>query len=115
MLRDFPGALESYGEAVKRLPNSSLALENMALVERRVGRWDIAEKHFRAAVDLDPRNVDSLSNLAQFFTVIRKSSEAQDTYDRVLQIVPNDEVTLASKAGIYQQEGASCPRLRPGS
>jgi TolB-like protein/class 3 adenylate cyclase/Tfp pilus assembly protein PilF len=105
VLRDFPGALESYGEAVKRLPNSSLALENLALVERRVGRWDIAEKHFRAAVDLDPRNVDSLSNLAQFFSLIRKFSEAQDTYDRVLQIAPNDEVTLASKAGLYQREG----------
>ncbi len=105
VLRDFPGALESYGEAVKRLPNSSLALENLALVERRVGRWDIAEKHFRAAVDLDPRNVDSLTNLAQFLRIIRKFSEAQDTYDRVLQIVPNDDVTLASKAGLYQQEG----------
>jgi TolB-like protein/Tfp pilus assembly protein PilF len=105
VLRDFQGALESYGEAVKRLPNSSLALENLALVERRIGRWDIAEKHFRAAVDLDPRNVDSLSNLAQFLPIIRKYSEAQDTYDRVLQIVPNDEVTLASKAGLYQQEG----------
>ena len=105
VLRDFPGALESYGEAVKRLPNSSLALENMALVERRVGRWDIAEKHFRAAVDLDPRNVDSLSTLAAFLEVIRKFSEAQDIYDRVLQIVPNDEVSLASKAGVYQREG----------
>jgi len=105
VLRDFQGALESYGEAVKRLPNNSLVLENMALVERRVGRWDIAEKHFRAAVDLDPRNVDSLSTLAEFLAVIRKSSEAQDTYDRVLQIVPNDEVTLANKAGLYQRDG----------
>ncbi len=105
VLRDFQGALESYGEAVKRLPNSSLALENLALVERRVGRWEVAEKHFRAAVDLDPRSVDSLTNLAQFLPIIRKFSEAQDTYDRVLQIVPNDDVTLASKAGLYQQEG----------
>src|SRR5262249_36977531 len=42
VLRDFSGALQSYSEALKRVPSSSLILEHMAHVERRLGRVDDA-------------------------------------------------------------------------
>ncbi|HST30629.1 MAG TPA: adenylate/guanylate cyclase domain-containing protein [Chthoniobacterales bacterium] len=105
VLRDFRGALESYSEALKRLPNSALVLGQMGHVERRLGQWDAAEKSFRSAVELDPRNLDSLSNLAQVLEQMRKFPEAQATWDRMLQISPNDEVVLAAKAWGFQDEG----------
>jgi TolB-like protein/class 3 adenylate cyclase/Tfp pilus assembly protein PilF len=105
VLRDFRAALESYKEALKRLPNSSLVLQEMAHVERRLGDWDAAEKHYRAAVELDPRNVTSLSGLADFLGLCRHFPEAQATWDRILQISPGDEVAIASKALNFQAEG----------
>ena len=105
VLRDFRGALESYGEALRRLPNSSLVLEQMAHVERRLGEWDAAEKHYRSAVDLDPRNVDCLSALADLLAGRRHFAEAQATWDRVLEVSPDDEATHANKAIAFQAEG----------
>jgi TolB-like protein/Tfp pilus assembly protein PilF len=105
VLRDFRGALESYGEALRRLPNSSLVLEQMAHVERRLGEWDAAEKHYRSAVDLDPRNVDCLSALADLLAGRRDFAEAQATWDRVLEVSPDDEATHANKAIAFQAEG----------
>jgi TolB-like protein/class 3 adenylate cyclase/Tfp pilus assembly protein PilF len=105
VLRDFRGALESYGEALKRLPNNSLVLEQMAHVERRLAEWDAAEKHYRAAVDLDPRNVDCLSSLADLLSGLRHFAEAQATWDRVLEVSPDDEVTHANKAIAFQAQG----------
>src|SRR6266487_2739381 len=71
----------------------------------RLGDWDAAEKHYRAAVELDPRNVTSLSGLADFLGLCRHSPEAQATWDRILQISPGDEVAIASKALNFQAEG----------
>jgi TolB-like protein/Tfp pilus assembly protein PilF len=105
VLRDFRGALESYGEALKHLPNNSLVLEQMAHVERRLGEWDAAKKHYRAAVELDPRNVDCLSALADLLSGLRHFAEAQATWDRVLEVSPDDEATHANKAVAFQAEG----------
>ena len=105
VLRDFRDALESYGEALKRLPNNSLVLEQMAHVERRLGEFDAAEKHYRGAVELDPRNVDCLSALADLLAGMRHFAEAQATWDRVLQVAPDDEATHAKKAFAFQTEG----------
>ena len=105
VLRDFRGAVESYGEALKRLPNSSLVHEQMAHVERRLSEWDAAEKHYRAAVELDPRNVDCLSNLADLLFRLRHFAEAQATWNRILELSPDDEATHANKAVAFQHEG----------
>ena len=64
VLRDFQGALQSYGEALRRLPNSAFVLEQMAHLERRLGQFDVAQKHYQAAAQLDPRNIGILLTLA---------------------------------------------------
>ena len=60
VLRDFHGALESYKEALRRLPNSAFVLQQMAHLERRLGQADVAQKHYQAAAQLDPRNIGIL-------------------------------------------------------
>ena len=63
VLRDFHGALQSYKEALRRLPNSAFVLEQMAHLERRLGQVDVAQKHYQAAAQLDPRNIGILLTL----------------------------------------------------
>ena len=67
VLRDFQGALQSYEEALRRLPNSAFVLEQMAHLERRLGQFDVAQKHYQAAAQLDPRNIGILLTLADSF------------------------------------------------
>src|SRR4029077_5180705 len=75
VLRDFQGALQSYQEALRRLPNSAFVLQQMAHLERRLGQFDVAQKHYQAAAQLDPRNIGMLLALADSFQTVRRFDE----------------------------------------
>ena len=102
---DFPGALTAYAEAGKRLPNSADAFGEMALVERRMGRWDDAISHFAKAITLDPRNLQLLIFGGECLGYVRRFSEAEQYIDRALQIAPDAARVLSAKIGILQAEG----------
>src|SRR6266576_6625599 len=81
VLRNFQGALQSYEEALRRLPNNALVLTQMAHLERRLGQADVAQKHYQAAAQLDPRNIDILLTLADSFQSVRRYDEARRIVD----------------------------------
>ena len=105
VLHDFPRALQTFEEAVKRLPNSADAFGEMAFVERRMGRWDAAEAHFQKALQLDPRNLQLLIFTGETLGYLRRFAEAKVLVDRALQIVPNAPRALLAKAVLLQAEG----------
>ena len=105
ILRDFQGALESYKEALRRLPNSAFVYVQMAHLERRLGQFDVAEKHYQAAAQLDPRNIGILLTLADSLQSVRRFDEARTVIDRVLEMSPGNETALAAKAGGFQSQG----------
>ncbi len=105
VLRDFKGALQSYEEALRRLPNSAFVLEQMAHLERRLGQFEAAQKHYQAAAQLDPRNIGILLTLADTLQSVRRYDEARTVLDRALEISPGNEAALALKALIFQAQG----------
>jgi len=105
VLHDFPGALQAYAEAGKRLPNSADVFGNMAFVERRMGRWDEAVSHFRKAISLDPRNLQLLIYTGETLGYLRNFAEAEDFVDRALQIAPDAVRALVAKINLFQAEG----------
>jgi TolB-like protein/class 3 adenylate cyclase/Tfp pilus assembly protein PilF len=105
VVRDFQGALQSYEEALRRLPNSAFVLEQMAHLERRLGQFDAAQKYYEAAAQLDPRNIGILSTVADTLQTVRRFDEAQTVLDRVLEISPGNESALAAKAAIFLGDG----------
>ncbi len=105
VLRDFQGALQSYEEALRRLPNSALVLEQMAHLERRLGQADVAQKHYQAAAQLDPRNIDILLTLADSLQTVRRFDETRAVFDRVLEMSPGNEAALSAMASSLQTQG----------
>jgi TolB-like protein/class 3 adenylate cyclase/Tfp pilus assembly protein PilF len=106
VLRDFSGALRAYEEASKRLPNNPDVFQEMAYVEERLGHWESAEKHLKAAAGLDPRNLGILLIMAnEFLDGLRRFADAHAVVDRALQIAPGEESALAIKAGLFLEEG----------
>src|SRR5262249_53809222 len=98
VLRDFQSALESYREALSRLPNSAFVLEQMAHLERRVGASCVAQKPCRAASQLDPRNIGILLTLADTLQSDRRYDEARTVLDRALEVSPGNEGAFGQKA-----------------
>jgi serine/threonine-protein kinase len=105
VLRQFPSALDAYREAQTRLPNSADVLEEMAHVERRLGQKDAAERHYRAAVQLDPQNIDIQLTLAELLAVANRMQESNDLLDHALKLSPANEEALLQKVQNLQVEG----------
>jgi len=104
-LRDYDTAMRYFDQARQLLPNSSLLFESLAFLERRRGHWDQSERYFNEAEQLDPRNTDLLGGHALNYILLRRFPEALRKFDQVLDITPDDMLTLALRATIAQAEG----------
>ena len=105
VLRDYELAKATFGRVRELLPGSSDVPAALALIARRQGHWDESVAYWEQTLALDPRNTEWLANAAETYAMLRQFPAALKTYDRVLDIVPNDPDTVASEARIYQAEG----------
>jgi TolB-like protein/class 3 adenylate cyclase/Flp pilus assembly protein TadD len=105
VLRDYELAKSTFGRAWELLPGSSETPAALALIARRQGQWDKSVAFWEQTLALDPRNTQWLALAAQTYAMLRQFPAALKTYDRLLDIVPNDPDTVASEAKIYQAEG----------
>jgi TolB-like protein/cytochrome c-type biogenesis protein CcmH/NrfG len=105
VLHDFAGALQAYGEAEKRVPNSADLFGEMAYVERRMAQWEAALAHFRKAISLDPRNFQLFIFTGETLGYLRNFAEAENMVDRALQILPDGVRALVARITLLQNEG----------
>src|SRR2546423_5842395 len=105
VLRDYDLAKATFDRVRELSPGSSDVPGALALIARRQGHWDESVAYWEQTLALDPRNTGALANAAETYAMLRQFPAALKTYDRVLDLVPNDPDTLAAKARIYQAEG----------
>jgi serine/threonine-protein kinase len=105
VLRNYELAKATFGRVRELLPGSSDVPAALALIARRQGHWDESVAYWEQTLVLDPRNIEWLKEAAATYAMLRQFPAALKTYDRLLDIVPNDPHTVASKAKIYQAEG----------
>jgi len=105
VLRDYGAAKTTFGRVGKLVPGSSEVLRALALIARREGHLDQSPAYFEQALAVDPRNADLLIAMAETYVMLRQFPAALKLYDRVLDIVPNDQDVMAAKAAIYQAQG----------
>src|SRR6476661_999525 len=103
--RDYELAKATFSRVRELLPGRSDVPGALALIARRQGQWDQSVAYWEQTLALDPRNTHWLANAAGTYAMLRQFPAALKTYDRLLDIVPNDPDTLAAKARIYQAEG----------
>jgi TolB-like protein/Tfp pilus assembly protein PilF len=105
ILRDYELAKETFGRARKLLPGNTEIPSALAAIARRQGHWEESIAQWEQTLALDPRNSAWLTQEAITFMVLRQFPAALKTFDRALDIVPNDPDLIEFKAQIYQAEG----------
>jgi tetratricopeptide (TPR) repeat protein len=88
---DFAGALADLSEAARLMPNSSEIAFAIALLDRRLGRWEEAVSELQRAIVLDPRNGQLPFSLAETYTLMRRFAEARRAVDRALELSPESQ------------------------
>jgi TolB-like protein len=86
---DYAPALEEFATATKLEPSNAEAFYVSGLVFRREGKWDQAAASFKHAVELDPRSVENLSELAYIHFYTRDYPEAERLLDRAADLAPD--------------------------
>src|SRR5262249_54447090 len=104
VLRDYELAKVTFARVRDLVPGSSDVPAALALIARRQGHWDESVAYWEQTLALDPRNTQWLAIAAETYAILRQFPAALKTYDRLLDIVPNNPETVASEAGIYQSE-----------
>src|SRR5215831_19191264 len=95
---DYNGALAELDIARQSLPNDSQIPELTGYIQRRQGRWEESIQSLERALELDPRNFDTLQQLALSYGDLARYVEEKSVLDRALGIQPNDAATKAMHA-----------------
>jgi TolB-like protein/Tfp pilus assembly protein PilF len=91
---DYDHALEELELAARTLPNNVEVITMSARIERRLGRWTEAARHFRKAAELDPRNVSARAGMCGTYTMMRRYREAITAADRAIADFPDSATTF---------------------
>ena len=108
--RDYKGALNELEAARAGLPNDSRIPQMTGFILRRQGKVEEGIRALEQAVALDPRNPFTLSQLGLSYGYLRRYSEVKATYQRVLEITPDDVGAAGDLASTdFQWRGDTVP------
>jgi serine/threonine protein kinase/TolB-like protein len=97
---DYDGALAELEVARQTLPNHPRIFRLTAYIQRRQGHWEESTRNLERALELDPRNVNTLESIADSYAYLRRYAEQKSKLDRILAIEPNDVQVKADRAGV---------------
>jgi TolB-like protein/class 3 adenylate cyclase/Tfp pilus assembly protein PilF len=96
--RDYERASSELAIARRTLPNDAEVFLYTGLIDRREGHWNEATRNMERALELDPRNLFTLQQLALTYQTQRRYTDAARIYDSALRIVPGDPYTRVLRA-----------------
>jgi TolB-like protein/Tfp pilus assembly protein PilF len=97
-LRDYAGALSELELARRALPNDPRLFELTGYILRLGGQQEEALQSLERAVELDPRNFNTLQQISVSYLYLGRYAEAIAALDRALAIVPDNVETRALRA-----------------
>ncbi|HEY2396552.1 MAG TPA: tetratricopeptide repeat protein [Rudaea sp.] len=103
--RDFPAAIRTFSAIEANEPNNIDALPALGYIARRQGRQEEALRRLDQAIELDPRNIQLLTEAAWTHMQAREFAGAMRVVDRALNVKPDDGNLIAAKTFIYQKLG----------
>jgi TolB-like protein/Flp pilus assembly protein TadD len=95
--RDYDRARSELAIARRLLPNEPLVYATLGWIDRRQGRWQDHLGNVNRALELDPRNVFILHQVAGTYQVLRRYNELVATFDQALAVTPNDAVARVAR------------------
>jgi serine/threonine-protein kinase len=99
-LRDYAGALAELEIARQGLPNDSRLFEVTGYILRRRGQQEEGLRNLERAAELDPRNFDTLQQIALSYQFAGRYADSIAAIDRALAIVP-DSVETQDVRGLF--------------
>jgi TolB-like protein/Tfp pilus assembly protein PilF len=97
---DYDGALAELDVARQTLPNDARIFQLMGYIQRRQGRWKESTQSLERSIDLDPRNIETLQQIALGYGVLRRYVEEKSILERAVAVEPSTVDTKAALAAL---------------
>jgi TolB-like protein/Tfp pilus assembly protein PilF len=99
--RDYAGAMAELESVRQAIPNDPRLFELSGYILRRRGQQEEGLRNLQRAVELDPRNFDTLQQIALSYQQLGRYAESIAAVDRALTIMPDNVETRAAR-GQYE-------------
>ena len=109
---NYERAREELTKAQQSLPNDTQVFKFLGLIERRQGQGNDAVPNLERVVELDPRNIDGIGNLAQAYFDLRRYNESIVMFDRIAELEPGNPVARTFRPSIKLYARAEVAPLR---
>ena len=93
-------ALSKLKKAIEQNPDNAVAQHYIAELYRRLGEFEKAERHFKLALDLTPKNSALLNNYGVFLCDAKRYNDAYIYFDKVLK-----DPLYPAKGSVYENVG----------
>ena len=81
-------------------------------MDRRQGNFEKAIQEFNEAISRDPHNAEPIAELGNTLFWTRQFSAAEQAYDRLIQLLPNQPMLQVQKAAIVRAKSGDATSLR---
>jgi tetratricopeptide (TPR) repeat protein len=106
-----PGIVDPLADALGEKVAASRALVRRGQRAGKVGRYDLAEAAFRAAVEADPSNADAVANLGISLANLGRTEEAQQRLTQSLSMDDTSAVAHLSLGVVLDRQGLDQPAI----
>ncbi len=97
---DYDHARAEIAIAQRTLPNDPLSFELTGYIARRQGRWEESIRNLERAIELDPRNLYTIEQVALTYQILHRYEQMAVTLDRALAVAPKDVPTRVARARV---------------
>jgi serine/threonine protein kinase/Tfp pilus assembly protein PilF len=97
---DYDHARAELALAQRKLPNNAQVFVLMGSIDRLQGHWNESMRNYERALELDPRNLSTLQQVALGYESMRRFAESAGTMDRAIAVAPQDVDLRASRASL---------------
>ena len=109
---DLDGAVKAYAEAIKLIPEFPEAEFQLATAYKHLGKYDLAERSFRRAVELREDWSLALAGLGAFLVDKDKLTEAEPLLKKAIELDEQNFPAFSALAELKIQANASPAELR---
>ena len=109
---NYDRAREELVKAQRELPNNAEVFRVFGEMNRWEGRWEEARQNLQRAVELDPRNTRTLTDLAWVYMALRKYEEADAIATRLQALEPRSPILRSGRAWVGLEARADMASLR---
>ena len=103
--RDYEGAKAQLEAVHRRYPNNAVAVEFLAGIARRQGRWEDSRRFYAQAIELDPQNIFLLTDASLTDLATRDAAAAQKHLGRARDLSPQNSTVIGFLAISFQLNG----------